>query len=639
MSKIKPFSSKITELDKGTMKQVLTLSDVFAVGYGDLGSSIYYALGITALYALGATPISLMIAGFVFACTALTYAEMSSMSMAAGGSTSFTRYAINDLVSFIAGWALLLDFIVTIAISAYAAVPYLSYFFPIFKEPFFKILFSILIIGGLLLLNFFGSKHSTRLSWILTTLTIVTQIVIITIGAFCLVHMGELIHHLKIGEGSLWSPTWKEFWKGTAMAMVAYTGIESMSQLTSETKRPAKTVPRAILIAMVLLIVMYLGISIVALSAVTPQVLSTTFLEDPVSGIVSALPFGKTILGPWVSILGSIILIVAANAGLIGASRVAFRMGEYHQLPRFLYRLHSRFKTPVVALSVFAGLASIIIVWSRGHLDFLADIYNFGAMLAFFSAHISLIFLRYKKPDQERPFKIRGCIRLGSGRNIPISAIIGTIATFCVWLSVVIFKPEGRYLGIAWLSLGLMMYLMYRKREKIAPIQTLEIEKIQMPEYQKVSFKHLLVPIRGADHTETLQIACQMAKQYGAVVTAINVIEIPFSISINTPLYYKMKQAEISMKRAEAIGREVGVEIHMQIIRARSTAKAIVDFAKEGEFDLLVVGSTALEDKGLLGGLGSITEEIIKKSPCQVIIACVNSHKKHLTKPSGLTTL
>ncbi|MBM3191205.1 MAG: universal stress protein [Chlamydiae bacterium] len=618
--------SKITEMASGTMKQVLTLSDVFAVGYGDLGSSIYYALGITALYALGATPIALIIAGFVFACTALTYAEMSSMHLAAGGSTSFTRYAINDLVSFIAGWALLLDFIVTIAISSYSAIPYLSYFFPLLKEPLFKILLSICLIGILLTLNIFGAKHSTRLSWILTSLTILTQVIIITIGAFCLLHLGELFAHLKIGKNTLWSPSWADFWKGTAMAMVAYTGIESMAQLTSETKRPAKTVPRAILIATVLLILMYVGISSVALSAVTPEVLSTTFLEDPVSGIVSALPFGKTILGPWVSLLGAIILIVAANAGLIGASRVAFRMGEYHQLPRFLYNLHPHFKTPVVSLSVFAVLAALIIVWSRGHLDFLADIYNFGAMLAFFSAHISLIFLRCNKPDQERPFKIPFGIRLGKC-HIPISALIGAFATFCVWLSVVILKPEGRYLGILWIAFGLTMYLIYRKQAKIAPVPTLEIEKIQMPEYKKLTFQHLLVPIRSNQQTETLQLACQMAKIYGADITALHIIEVPFSISINTPLYYKMKQAEQSMKRAEAVARDYGLSIHLQTIRARSTAKAILDFATDGNFDLLIMGAAPVQERGFLGGLSSITEEVMKKSPCQVMIACVQ--RKH----------
>lgn len=621
MAKKKAFSSRITELDRGAMKQVLTLSDVFAVGYGDLGSSIYYALGITAIFALGATPIALAIAGFIFACTALTYAEMSSMSMAAGGSASFTRYAINDLVSFIAGWALLLDFIVTIAISAYSAIPYLSYFFPVLNITGIKIVAAVCVIGILFVLNLLGSKHSTRLSWILTALTIITQIIIIVIGAFCLLNIGTLFHHLKVGDGTLWSPTWAGFWKGCAMAMVAYTGIESMAQLTSETKTPAKTVPRAILCATVLLILMYFGISIVALAAVTPQVLSTTFLEDPVAGIVSALPFGKHFLGPWVSLLGTIILVVAANAGLIGASRVAFRMGEYHQLPKLLYRLHQRFKTPAAALLVFAVLASLIVIWSRGTLAFLADLYNFGAMLAFFSAHLSLIVLRYRKPELERPFKIPFSISFGRGRVIPVSACVGLLATLGVWISVVVLKPQGRYLGLVWIVFGLVMYFIYRNKEQIAPIPTLQIEKIKVPGYQKVNFEHILVPTRGGEETETVQMACELAKLYKAELTAVNVIEVPFSISIHTPLYHKMVQAEASMKRAEAIARDLGVHIHLQIIRARSTAKAILDLAKEGHFDLIVIGSIMPEKNLFFKGLSIVTEEVIRKAPCKVIVA------------------
>lgn len=629
MSK-KGLTTKITELSKGSMKQVMTVGDVFAVGYGDLGSSIYYALGLTALYALGAAPIALAIAGLVFVCTALTYAEMSSMRMALGGSSGFSRYAINDLVSFIAGWALLLDFIVTIAISAYSSIPYLSYFFPIFEQTQPKIIASIGVIVLLFLLNFFGSRHSTRMSWILTVLIILTQVVLIVIGAYSLLNIKTLFHHLKIGAGTLWSPTWGEFWKGTTMAMVAYTGIESMAQLTAETKKPEKTVPRAIISAAVVLIFMYFGISIVALSAVTPQVLSTTYLENPVAAIASVLPFGKAILGPWVSLLGSIILIIAANAGLVGASRIAFRMGEYHQLPGFLYDLHAKFKTPVRTLGLFAILAILVILGSKGSLVVFADLYNFGAMLAFFTAHLSLIFLRFRKPELERPFKISFGIPWGKGRRIPISACVGLVMTFAVWLNVIIFKIEGRYLGFAWCAFGIITYILFRRKEHIAPIKTLEIEKITVPGYEKIHFEKILVPTRGGGGTETVQIACELAKLYKAELTAVHIIEVPFSMSIETPLYYKMQEAEASIKRAEAIARDVGVEVDLQIIRSRSVSKVIVDIATEGKYDLIIIGSTMPTKTALFKNLSAVTEEVLKHAPCKVMVAYAQA--THLNK-------
>lgn len=619
MAKEKVSVTKITELNRGTMRRVLRLTDVFAVGYGDLGSSIYYALGVTAIFALGATPLALAIAGLIFACTALTYAEMSSMRLAAGGSSSFTRFAINDCVSFVAGWVLLLDFIVTIAISAYSAVPYLAFFFPVLKQTAPKIALAITMIIVLFILNFFGSKHSTRISWILTISTIVTQIVIVMIAAFFVWNFPVLLKHFEIGQGDSWSPSWLNFLKGIAMAMVAYTGIESMAQLTSETKNPAKTVPRAIIFVTVLLITMYFLISSVALSAITPAELSTVYLEDPIAGIVSVLPFGKDILGPWVGVLGSVILITAANAGLIGASRVAFRMGEYHQLPRFLYKIHPKYKTPCIALGLFAILAACIILISKGNLPFLADLYNFGASLAFTSAHLSLLFLRYKQPELERPFKIPFCISLGKGRSLPISALFGVVVTFGVWLSVMVFKPEGRVLGSIWLAAGLVMYFIYRKQENIHPITTLDIEKISIPQYENLQFKKILLATKGDVHS--IQMATELAASHKALLIVLYVVEVPFSVSINSPMLERLQEGELALKQAEAVARDKGVEVEIRLVRSRSIPQTILDISKEELADVIVLSSHLHLKPSLFNDKNAVITQILKEANCQVYVA------------------
>src|SRR5271169_5552214 len=156
----------ISQIDKGSLKRVLGITDLFAVGYGDLGSSIFYALGITALFALGATPLALLMAGVVFVCTALSYAELTSAFHESGGSASFARHAFNDLISFIAGWGLLLDYIVTIAISAFAVGPYLAYFFGDLHKTPVQIVFCLALILILLAMNVIGVKQSTRISLI-----------------------------------------------------------------------------------------------------------------------------------------------------------------------------------------------------------------------------------------------------------------------------------------------------------------------------------------------------------------------------------------------------------------------------------------------------------------------------------------
>ncbi|MCB1072696.1 MAG: universal stress protein [Chlamydiia bacterium] len=613
--------STITQIDKGSMRRILGVGDLFAVGYGDLGSSIYYALGITTLYALGAAPISLAIAGLVFACTALSYAELSAMLRDGGGSATFARHAFNDLISFIAGWGLLLDFIVTIAISSYSISPYLAFFFGALKVPSFKIGFTICVIAILFVINFFGTKNSARMSWFLTTLTLSTQVLIIIVGALWFIHFPDLWEHLKVGiKGSSWSPSWPDFWKGTAMAMVAYTGIESMAQLGGEAKHPAKTVPKAMMLAMGMLLFVYIGIAIVALSAVTPQALSTQFLEDPIAGIVSKLPYGSRVLGGWVGLLAAIILFVAANAGLMGASRLSFNMGENYQLPRTVYRLHKKHKTPFVSLGIFAVLAMIIVIASRGKLAFLADLYNFGAMLAFFMTHLSLIFLRIRRPDMKRPFRVPFNIKIGK-YFIPITGIIGGLATAATWCLVVWTKPDGRYLGFTWLILGLGMYFYYRRRESIAPAGKVEIHKIKVPEFEAKKYKHILVPTRGGKETQTVQMACEIAKLHGADVTAVHVVEVPFSLPLETPLQHRTIVAESILKRAEAIGREFNVRINLKIVQARTVDAAIHELIEKDNYDLLVMGAL-IPSSGTSKGYGPVVERVIKNSKCPIWISC-----------------
>ena len=618
---MKEKQSKITHIDKGSMRRVLGVGDLFAVGYGDLGSSIYYALGITVFFALGAAPISLAIAGLVFACTALSYAELTSMLRDTGGSATFTRHAFNDLISFIAGWGLLLDFIVTIAISSYSIGPYLAFFFEPLRDPLVKIGFTVCLIAILFFINFRGAQHSARMSWFLTSLTLSTQVLIIIVGAIWFIQFPELWEHLKIGiKGSEWSPTWPNFWKGTAMAMVAYTGIESMAQLSGEAKYPSKTVPRAMMLAMGMLLFVYIGIAVVTLSAVTPQVLSTEFLENPIAGIVSKLPYGSEILGGWVGLLAAFILLVAANAGLMGASRLSFNMGENYQLPRILYRLHPKHKTPFVSLGLFAVLAVLIVIASRGKITFLADLYNFGAMLAFFMTHLSLIYLRIKRPEMKRPFKVPLNFRVGK-HSLPLTAILGGLATAATWVLVVITKPDGRNLGVVWILLGVAMYFYYRRRQAIAPAGKLEIQKIKIPDFEAKKYRKVLLPTRGGRETQTVQMASEIAKVHGAEVTAIHVIEVPFSLPLETPLYHRTVVAESILKRAEAIGREFHVGMNLRVVQARTVDAAILELIEKEGFDLLVMGTT-LASGGASKGFGVVLDKVLKSSKCPVWISC-----------------
>ncbi len=619
--------SRVTVVDRGNLHRVLGTPQLFSIGYGDVGSSIYYALGVTALYALGATPLALALAGIVFFCTVLTYTELATAMPESGGSCSFARYAFNDLVSFIAGWALLLDYIVTIAISAYSIGPYLANFWPSLETGMGNVSFTLIVLSALLGLNVIGIKESTRVAFLLCVFDIVTQLTIITLGLVFLLeifHPGQFFHHLQqlwiqmqVGlSDAAWSPSWGQFFKGVGMAMVAYIGIESISQLAGEARHPDRTIPRAMMLTMVTLFVLYFGISAIALTTLTPQELTTHYLEDPIAGIAASMPFGRQYLAPWVGLLGATILFVAANAGLIGASRLTFAMSEHFTLPRLFYRLHPRFKTPYISLIAFTVIAGAIVTVAR-NLTHIAELYNFGAMLSFALAHLSLLGLRIRKPGMARPFRVGWNLRFGRV-ELPVTALLGLVGTAMVWVDVIVTKPAGRNLGVLWMGVGLVSYLWYRHQQRLPAAARVEIEKLRMPEYHPVSVKRILVPTRGAHTNDMVQFAAKVAKMHGAEVTALHVIEIPTTLPLDTFFPEKLAVADSIMEQAQAIGREYDIPIAAQVKQSRFAGETIIDLAKEGHYDLIILGATPRVTGPTRSSLGTTVEHVVRSAPGRV---------------------
>ena len=617
-------SEKVFRLAKKSLRRVVGAGDLFAVGYGDVGSSIYYTLGVTALYAMGATPIALLLAGFVFICTALTYAELASALPEAGGSAMFARYAFNDLISFIAGWGLLLDYILTLAISAFTVPPYMKHIFLIFGWDAFNtgtghMLMTIAIIVFLFFVNVIGLKSSTRLSLLLAIFTIVTQAGIVIMGALLFLNLPHVISQMRIGvPGVAWSPDWMQFWKGTAMAMVAYTGIESISQMAAETKKPGIAIPRSIKWTIVTVIFLYIGIATVGLSLVSPLELGTRYIDDPIGGIAMNFPIGGQLLGPWVGLIAAVILLICANAGLIGCSRLMFSMGKYYQVPHFLFTLHKKFRTPHVALAVFSILGILVVIASRNQMLFLADLYNFGAQIAFCSAHVSLIVLRFKMASLHRPFRAPLNISVGKGKSIPLTAVIGALATFAVWCLVVITKPEGRLVGLIWMFAGVAMFFLYRKKNALAFVGPLDIEDVKVPEHKQLAIKHVLVAVHVAPDTEVLQTAFEIAKHHHAKISAVYVLEIPESMPMDAELKERERMGETSLQHAEALSREYQLHIDLSLIRARSTEHALLDLVESAKHDVIVLGASRVEYRTRKRFV-SQAEDFLKHAPCRVI--------------------
>ncbi len=446
------------------LRRVLGIPALFSAGYGNVGSSIYYALGIVAVIAMGATPIALGIAGILFIFTALTYAEGTAMFPEAGGSASFARHGFNDVAGFTAGWALMLSYIVTISISAFTIPPYLGFFWEPFKaDPVLGTLTSMGIVVFLMIINVIGIKETSLVNIGAAILDITTQVALVVIGFILLFNPPVLFH--RIIEN--W-PSTENLVFGIALASIAYTGIETMSQMAEETRQPEKRVPRALIMMIVAVLVIFAGISLVSLSAMTPQELATDWARDPVAGIAAKIPIAliSDVLKPLIALLAGTILLIATNAGLIGISRLAFSMGVHKLEPAILSRVHHKFKTPYVSIILFSMIALLILTpgfFAADTFKNMGALYAFGSLLAFMFAHASIISLRAKKPELERPFKLGGNIRI-KGREIPISTIIGLLATTTIWIIILITQPYSRWVGMGWMVIGLIGYSIYRWR-------------------------------------------------------------------------------------------------------------------------------------------------------------------------------
>ncbi len=486
------------------LRRVLGAFGLFSAGYGNVGSSIYYALGLVALVALGATPVVLLIAGIFFIFTTLSYAEGTAMMPEAGGSASFARHGFNDLFASVAGWALAFSYIVTIAISAYTAPAYLGYFWGQLGDPIVGTAVAMGIVFSLMCLNVIGVKQSSILNTFFALLDVITLIIIILLAIlFIFAPHPQIFSHNVISN---W-PSMQGLILGIAVATLAYTGVETISQLSEETRRPTITAPRALILMIVVVMLLFSGISVAAFSTMTPIEMASEWARDPIAGIahglsvaivpeeiaagLSSSPAGIIVITAFfggilkllpilVALLATSILIIATNAGLMGISRLTFSLGRFQLIPLTLSKVHHKFKTPYKAIMLFSVVAILLLIpgfFAPETFIILGGLYVFGSLLAFSLAHASILRLRMKHPELSRPFKLRVNIKI-KGYELPITAILGLVATSAIWLAVVITQPYARWVGFGWMIFGLIFYLVFRYRKRLPLIHSAKEVKL-----------------------------------------------------------------------------------------------------------------------------------------------------------------
>ncbi|HET8607520.1 MAG TPA: universal stress protein [Gaiellaceae bacterium] len=622
------------------LERVLGTNALFATAYGNVGSSIYYALGVVAVLALGLTPVVFIIAGLIFACTAATYSEGTIRYPEAGGSSSFARHAFNELVSFEAAWAQMLNYVATVSVSAFFVPHYLSVFWPPLKQNPWDIVAGVIVIALLVLLNVVGIQESARINIFLAVTDFATQLLLVVLGFALVFSPHVLAANVHFGV----APGWGSFFLSIPLAMLAYTGIETVSNMSEEARDPMRTIPRAVLFVAVAVFAIYFTLPWIALSAMpvehvaghtykTLLALPPTesfrgqhgYQNDPVLGLVNNLGLGAGfthVLQIYLGILAATILFIGANAGVIGASRITYAMSGYRQLPLVFRKIHPRYKTPWLALLVFAGGIPILLTLS-GQTTFIGTIYSFGATFSFTVAHVALIRIRMKRADhpEDAAFRRRLNVRF-RGVHWPVFAILGALGTGLSWLVIVVQYPSIRYTGIGWLVVGLVFYVVYRRRVVRAPLSQTVRAPVQLGAAAALEYRNILVPVvEGRESAEAVDLACRLAAERRAAIVALRVIVVPLELSLDTPLPEDEARADVLLDQARAVGELYGVRTIARILRARQAGRAIVDEAVRRHSEIVVLGAPRRGRRRGGGIFGKTVDFVLRNAPCRVMVA------------------
>lgn len=565
----------MTELSKEgeehALKREVGWYGSFAMGYADVGADLYVAIGLVAFYAAGASPIAFAIASVTYVCTGLAYAELATAYPYAGGAQVYSMKAFNDLVGFVAGWAVMLDYTVDIALFSLASAGYLSFFLPWLKRSFFEVavlgfdlrisyigLSAFLLVVALLFLNSIGIRESSAFNELLVSLDLVVESVILVTGV--LLAFGLVLFVTQItdfGARSIFSnivyvmpslgTQTQNFVYGITLAMTSFIGIESIAQAAEETKRPQRWIPRANKLSIVAVVVFAVGLSTLSMGLMPWQDLAAS-QTDPMAAIASRIPYIGHFLAPIVALTGFTICYVSTNTGVIGASRVVFSMGRFSLMPTWFYKVHKRFRTPIRTIAVFGVIGAAIAL--VGELHFVADLYNFGALLSYVIVNLSLIVLRNKEPDAYRAWKLPGTLKIQMrGRTIlvPVVSIIGTIATATMWALVVGFHAEGRIVGTIWLAIGIVGFVVFRRSRKMSILGN-EVGKTIAP---GAYMMNATVLVRAPEDEDTVVQALKYELDTRFRVKLLNIVD-PGELGLGTESVHEYSQ----LKQCQAISSE-----------------------------------------------------------------------------------
>ena len=612
------------------LERVLDAPSLFAIAYGEIASSLYIALGIVAAAALGLTPLVLLLTGAVFVLVALSYAEGVTALPETGGAATFVRRAFNDLAGFVTGWVLFLDFLIVMALSALFVPHYLAG--AVGMEELREAPWDAVVACGLIVV-IAGVRiaRRTRLhvgSLAVAVLDLFVQGILVLLGLALLLSPETLTEGLGFASGQEWS----DLAFALPLAMLAYTGLETVANLAEETREPGRALPRSLFSAIGLVVVVTVLIGAIGLSAYPVSngetELGEEWLEAPLVGIAAAfdgsLPSMLVdALEVAVAISGVLILVGATTTSFSGITRLTRSLAEHGSLPRELARLERRSVVSSETIAIAAALAVALLVATEivagGDPAFLASLYSFGVLIAFTAAQLAVIRLRFTEPDLARPYRVPGNIRV-RGVAVPVAALVGAPLTFALWIAALYTHDAARIAGPIWLVLGAVLFVAVRKARHQAVMEHVEPALADLVPEEEGVYERILVPVKlGQIGEEMLATAIRLAEERGCSVRAVHVIKVPLELPLDAELTDEEEKAEASLAEAKLLAAEHGVEVEGEIVRGRAIGEAIVDQATGNGVDLILLGS-APRWRRQSRFFSPTVDYVLRRAPCEVMV-------------------
>ena len=613
---------------------------LFAIASSAVGSSIYFALGVVAADALALTPLAFLLAGAFFVITMMTYVEGNSLHPERGGASTFARYAFDELWSFVAGWAILLDYLIVMAIGAFSISHYLAAFWGKAGHSGIELLIAAAALAFVAASNVRGLS-ADRLGLLLRVglLNLALSAAIIVYGAATVFDLSLITDSIDLGT----TPTVDGLVFAAVIATVAMTGIEAASGLAGEIRVGRRALRRVVGLGTAAVLVVFVGVSAIAVTAAPVENGSTAlggaFIDAPVLGVVSAFEpeWVMEALRYAVGATGALVLLLAVNAQMLGLSRLTYSLATNRQVPSVAGRLHPRRSTPYVAIAAAAAVAFVLVL--SADIKFLAGIFAFGAMLAFAIAHLSVIRLRFTEPERPTAYRVPFSVRF-RGAELPVPAVVGALAAVTAWLSVVVLHEGARLIGGLWMLAGLGLYVGYRRAQDKSLTKRFTIPAEALQEAPAAEYGSILVPVFGHPLDDDIvgtagRLAAEEAEEGegGAMIEALYVVEMPMSVPIDARVSDdKVAAARRALSRAKQVGEEyAGVEVATAMVRGRSAGAAIVSEARRRGVEAIVLAAeepTRVRGGALLGGrglasdrfAGETTRYVLEKAPCRVVL-------------------